>query len=158
MSQPDPKAHSQPSERSHQFQRSLLEAFKTAEQVNYPANATIFQQDDPAQGIHLIHEGEVLLFINSGERRTPIHTVGAGSLLGLSAAVTGQACACTAETVQAVRAGFISRERLLQIVRHDSEYCFEVVKMLAAELLDLSAGALTAAHSHPKSIKHGQSE
>ncbi|HMK31773.1 MAG TPA: cyclic nucleotide-binding domain-containing protein [Terriglobales bacterium] len=154
MSLPDPKTHSHTYDSSHQFQRNLLAAFAAVEATCFSAGALIFRQDDAAQGVYLVEEGEVRLVIRSGDRLTAIRTASAGSLLGLSTAVTGQNHVCSAEAAQAARVRFLSRNQVLEIVRHDSQYCFEVVQLLANELLELSSGSLRAAHTPAKPARH----
>src|SRR6185437_5420173 len=58
----------------------------------YPARSVLFCETQPANGIFIVLEGEVRLYINSSEgRRLSFRIARAGEVLGISAVVSGKA-------------------------------------------------------------------
>lgn len=81
----------------------------------YPAQATVFAENDSGRGVFVVVEGEVKLSINSSEgKRLSLYIARKGEILGLSSTLSGCPYEMTAETVHPSRIAPIER-RVLQI-------------------------------------------
>jgi CRP-like cAMP-binding protein len=115
----------------------------------YRKGVLLFEQGVAAEDIFLVENGEVRLTLHSQATSETVFAVaGAGSVLGLSEAITGdihKLCAVTAQPCQISR---IPRPDLLEFLRKHHEFCMHVVRLLSEDLHGLYHCFLTIA---PKS-------
>jgi CRP/FNR family transcriptional regulator len=109
-----------------------------AEPAPLARGTVLFRQGDAAMGVYLLTRGTAKLFLtsDSGEKLT-LRTAGPGNLLGLSAAISGNAHLLTAELIEDADISFIPTSEALDFLRKRSDLCFNVVQMLGDELLQL---------------------
>jgi CRP-like cAMP-binding protein len=99
-----------------------------------PANTVLFRLGDPVQGVYLIHSGTVALSLPNAVE--PPRITGPGAVLGIPASICDRPYSLTAETLEPVEAGFISREDFVAVVRQDPDLCFAVIASVAEALAD----------------------
>lgn len=67
----------------------------------------------------------------------PPRIVGAGSVVGLPAAFSGEPYSLTAETKTACRLDFLTRAELLDLLRRNPRAAFDVVRLLSEEIFEM---------------------
>jgi CRP/FNR family cyclic AMP-dependent transcriptional regulator len=98
----------------------------------YPRGATLFLEGQPASGLFIVCEGQVKLYLSENEGKTiTLQVAGAGEVLGVSAAITGQPYAVGAEALRATKARFVKREDLLCLMRQHPEMALSVAQHLS---------------------------
>ncbi len=106
----------------------IPEAFQELAQIahssSHPANWNLFSEKDPAQGVHLVLDGEVKLSMNSIDgRRLILRIAKRGEILGLASALSGKPYEVTAETLYPCKLAFVSRRDFLaMLARHPEVY------------------------------------
>ena len=95
----------------------------------------LFNQNDPAVGLYILHEGTVTLSMES-ERGDPIFSVQAkgGSLLGLPGLVGNQPYSLTAVAHPGAQVSFLARTEFAALMQSDSALSFKILQVLAAEV------------------------
>jgi CRP/FNR family transcriptional regulator len=91
---------------------------------SYAANAVIFSEKDPAEGIYIVIEGEVRISLNSSEgRRLSLAIARKGEILGMSSTLAGSPYDVTAETLYPAKVAYISRRDFMNfLTRHPDAY------------------------------------
>ncbi len=97
----------------------------------FAAGETIFKQGERIRGVYLICSGTVALSMNSPRRAT---NAGAGSALGLPAAVGNHSYILTAQAVGDAQLAFVPRQQFVETLNGRPDLCLEVAKMLGTEL------------------------
>jgi len=113
-----------------------LPAFDGIKSVSTFARGTVlFREGQTARGIYLLCSGKAKLTIcsESGKRMT-LRLVGAGEVLGLSAALAGTAFEVTAELVEDAHVAVVKRKDLLQFLHEHHDVCLQVVHALSQDL------------------------
>ena len=83
----------------------------------HPRGTVLFNERQAPRGVYVLREGRVKLYTCSGDARVLITDIaGPGSVLGLSAVVSGGAHETTAETLDACRLAFVAREEFLRLL------------------------------------------
>ena len=102
-------------------------------------NKPLFQRGQPPDGIYLVEEGEVRLLLSSlsNAREMAFEVAGAGSVLGLSEAVSGGTYKLTAEAKAGARVSYIARDELLNFLHRDHQRCLQIVRLLSEDLHSL---------------------
>jgi len=120
--------------------------------VSHPGNKVLFSETQPAEGVLVVMEGEVRLSINSTDgRRLSLRIAGAGDLLGLSSALSGNPYEMTADTLYPAKIAHIVRQDFLNfLARHPEVYASVTREMsrsynLACEQLRM-VGLSTSVH------------
>ena len=92
--------------------------------VSHPGNKVLFSETQPSEGVLVVVEGEVRLSINSTDgRRLSLRIAGAGEVLGLSSALSGNAYEMTADTLYPAKIAHIARQDFLNfLARHPEVY------------------------------------
>jgi CRP-like cAMP-binding protein len=94
----------------------------------------LFSRGDDVTGLYLIRSGRVSLTLDGAHPAFPRRSLGAGSVLGLPAAVGGTPYSLTAKVVEDAEFAFIPREALAECLRQNPTLCFEVMDILSREI------------------------
>jgi CRP/FNR family cyclic AMP-dependent transcriptional regulator len=98
----------------------------------YAKGAVLFVEGQVPRGIFLLCKGRVKLSICASDGKTLILKIAEpGEVLGLSAAVSGQAYEITAETIDPCHVNFVKRDDFLRFLGEHSEACFRVAEQLS---------------------------
>lgn len=121
---------------------------------SYAAHKVLFSEKEPATGLYIILDGEVMVSINSAEgKRLSLRSSRRGDLVGLSAVSAGDYSA-TAETLYPSRLAYVEREDLVAFFsRHPATYAIVVDELVhkvsvACEQLRM----VTLSHSAPEKL------
>jgi len=100
--------------------------------TSYPQGAVLFVEGEAARGFFIVCTGRVKLYISGSDGKTLILRIAeAGELLGLSAAVSGQAYALTAETLDPSQVTFVRRADLSRLMHEHPDVALQVATRLA---------------------------
>jgi CRP-like cAMP-binding protein len=115
---------------------NLLPALHGIKSVRrFSKGATLFQQGSTVTGVYLVERGEVRVLLRTGPReRQLLEVVGPGTMLGLSESMTGGSYRITAEASEQTIAAFLPRERFLESLRQNGDFCMQVVRLLSQDL------------------------
>ncbi len=103
--------------------------------VRKPKHTTLFHQGDPADGVYLIRSGEASLTLSSAKGKVlSERQVGHGAVLGLPATMSGRTYSLTATLLEDSEVVHVPADRLRDLLRDNTEVCFEVVQVLGREL------------------------
>lgn len=98
----------------------------------YAKGAVLFAEGQVPRGIFLLCKGRVKLSICASDGKTLMLKIAEpGEVLGLSAAVSGQAYELTAETIDPCHVNFVKRDDFLRFLGEYSEACFRVAEQLS---------------------------
>jgi CRP/FNR family cyclic AMP-dependent transcriptional regulator len=109
--------------------------------VRKPKGTVLFRTGQPCRGAFLIRSGRVELSLDGASHLYLTRVVGAGGLIGLPAAFSGEPYSLTAETKSVCDLDFIPREKLLDILRRNPRSGFEIVKLLSEEIFQMRKAA-----------------
>ena len=98
-----------------------------------PAGAVLFQHDEPSRHVYVVHSGKIALLWPDTEETTPMEILGPGSIIGLPAAINGTYSA-TAKALTDSDLGFISAERVLELLASDPALCRATMRMMSQEV------------------------
>lgn len=95
----------------------------------------LFRQDDPAEGVYILHQGAVALTMNAHNGRQIFSIeVAPGSLLGLPALVSDQPYSLTAIARAGAQVGFVGRADFFAIMQAEPLLSLKMLQVLAAEV------------------------
>ena len=94
----------------------------------------LFRRGDEVSGIFLISEGTVRLGLERDPPGFPARHLGSGSVVGLPATLSDGPYSLTAEVLEDSQFVFVSRQRLLDLLRDKPQLCFHVMTILSEEL------------------------
>jgi CRP-like cAMP-binding protein len=95
----------------------------------------LFQQDDPAVGLYILHEGEATISMNSQEGQTILSVQArSGSILGLPGLVSSQPYSLTAVACAGARVSFLGRSEFTALMESSPSLAFKILQVLAAEV------------------------
>jgi CRP-like cAMP-binding protein len=95
----------------------------------------LFQQDDPAVGLYILHEGEATLSMASQQGQAILSVqAGSGSLLGLPGLISSQPYSLTAVARAGTRVSFLGRAEFTAIMQSNPTLAFKILQVLAAEV------------------------
>jgi CRP-like cAMP-binding protein len=109
--------------------------------VRKPKGTFLFRTGQPCRGAFLIRRGQVELSLEGASHLYAARLVGAGGLIGLPAAFSGEPYSLTAETKSMCDLDFIPRGKLLDILRRNPRFGFEIVKLLSEEIFQMRKAA-----------------
>jgi len=103
--------------------------------VTCDVDGVLFNQDEPAAGIYILHEGTATLTMTSHDGQ-PIFSVDAmpGSLLGLPALVSDKPYSLSATALAGAKVSFVSRADFFALVQADPQLSLKMLQVLAAEV------------------------
>jgi CRP/FNR family transcriptional regulator len=115
---------------------ALIRAFSAhASSIVCGADRILFQQDEAAAGLYILHEGEVTLTMNSQRGEVILSVVAkAGSLLGLPGLIGDQPYSLTAVARAGARVSFLGRAEFTALMQSDAALSFKILQVLAAEV------------------------
>jgi CRP/FNR family transcriptional regulator, cyclic AMP receptor protein len=100
----------------------------------FPKGARLFQQGRPAEGIYVVEQGEVRVFLSSQKPAKIFEIAGPGAVLGLSESVSGRDYKVTAEAADQTKVSYIERQQLMAFLRDHCDICMEIVRLLSEDL------------------------
>jgi CRP/FNR family transcriptional regulator len=117
------------------MENSSLTKFDTiGTPVQFGSGAVIFREGDHCGSVHVLCSGRVKLSATSREGRTLILKIArSGEILGLSAALAGQAYEVTAETVEPCKLKTIRRQALLDFLDRNPDASMRAARAVAQE-------------------------
>ncbi|MFW5750181.1 MAG: Crp/Fnr family transcriptional regulator [Planctomycetota bacterium] len=102
---------------------------------HFPAGATLFRQDDPAAGFHVVETGSVRVARLSPDGREQIlHIFGPGELIGEVPVFQGGRYPAGAVAVSAVASLWIPRDRFVQLSEGNPALLLDMLALLARRL------------------------
>lgn len=107
---------------------------RIATTVSKPAGTTLFRRGDHVLGTYLVHNGKVKLSLDSRKELYPTRVLGAGSIVGLPATMSGAAYSLTATVEEDAELGFVPREAFLKLMATDTSLCFQAMDLLSQEI------------------------
>jgi CRP/FNR family transcriptional regulator, cyclic AMP receptor protein len=115
-------------------QPSLAELDRMAHATAYPQDSVIFVEGQQARGVFVVCQGRAKLTTTNKDGKTLILKLAEpGEILGLHAAVTGDAYEFTLETLQASQLAFIPREDFLRFLKHHPDACLMATQQISAD-------------------------
>jgi len=95
----------------------------------------LFQQDEPAAGLYILHEGEATVSMASIQGQAILSVAARdGSLLGLPGLVSNQPYSLTAVARAGSRVSFLSRSEFTALMESSPSLAFKILQVLAAEV------------------------
>ena len=99
----------------------------------YPTHAVLFVEKETPRGIYVLCQGEMKLSVSSSDGKTLILKIARpGEVLGLTAALAGNAHEATAEALRPSQVAFIRREAFLAFLAKHPEAYPAVAQQLGA--------------------------
>lgn len=121
-----------------------LESIKV--QHMHSPGSVLFQAGEDPTGIFVLVSGQACLSVTGAKgRRMVVRSVGAGGVLGLSAAVSGEPYGVTAEVVALSEVAFIHRDEFLRFLQDHIDACYRAVQWLSNDL-DLAYAKVRSLH------------
>ena len=103
-------------------------------QATFPKGATLFQEDQPANGVIVLCTGQVKLSCASKDGKTLILKIAMpGDVLGLGAVISNAPHEVTAETLEPTQLKSIRRADFLAFLQRHGEASLHAAKALSAE-------------------------
>lgn len=101
----------------------------------YAKGEALFRCGDETEGLYLIEDGKVSLLVCASARRPRIFaSARAGTVLGLSEAISGNPHKLTAEASALTRVSFVGRDEFLRLLQQNQEFCLLIVHMLSEDV------------------------
>ena len=95
----------------------------------------LFQQDDPAAGLYILHKGEATISMTSQQGQTVLSVAAKdGSLLGLPGLISNQPYSLTAVARAGARVSFLGRTEFTTLMESNPPLAFKILQILAAEV------------------------
>jgi CRP-like cAMP-binding protein len=106
----------------------ILEPYQTLHAL--PAGKVLFSESDPADGVYVLHSGEVELSFSS----KPMHVVRPGEVLGLTTVMSNRAHDSSAVTRTACIAGFVDKSVFLRLLDEQPSLWLTVLQMISVNI------------------------
>lgn len=101
----------------------------------YAKGDLLFREGRNARGIYVLRAGEAELVVNPrGGKRIVVCKAGPGTLLGLSAAISGAAAELSAELTRPSRARYIPRPRFLRFLKQHTAAWLPILNRLSRDV------------------------
>jgi CRP/FNR family transcriptional regulator, polysaccharide utilization system transcription regulator len=94
----------------------------------------LFRHGDTVTGIFLVSTGAVRLGLDEEPAAFPSRQIGPGSVVGLPAALSNSPYSLSAEVLEDSELVYLSRERLIHLLRAKPELSMRVIEVLTEEL------------------------
>ncbi|HEX3321099.1 MAG TPA: cyclic nucleotide-binding domain-containing protein [Terriglobales bacterium] len=115
--------------------REELERFASI--IVKPKGSILFRRGDDPIGAFLVHRGRIGLCFDCESKAFPQRVLGPGAIVGLPASVSGNPYSLTAEVIQDSEFAFVPRRSLVQCLRNDPNFGFEIITLLSSEIFDM---------------------
>jgi len=121
------------------WSRSLTEFVHVLEPVksivNLPRHAKLLEEGQTPEGIFVLLQGGVKLFVSlKGGKTLILRVVQSGEVLGLSATMSSKPAEYTAETLSPTQFLYVPRKDFLALLEEHPEICISVVEVLSHQL------------------------
>lgn len=115
------------------FSDSILQSFYSLKITNaYPKGATLFYEDEPANGVYMLCQGRVKLSTYSKDGRALILRIAkAGEILGISASISDSVHEATAEAIEPCQINFVQKPDLLRFLRENADAGLNALRQLS---------------------------
>jgi CRP/FNR family cyclic AMP-dependent transcriptional regulator len=98
----------------------------------YPKGSLLFVEGEQPRGVFILCSGRAKLTTSSSEGKTLIvKMAGPGEILGVSAAILGNAYEVSAETLEPAQVNFIGRDDFLRLISSHADACMHTAKQLS---------------------------
>lgn len=105
-----------------------------ASPLTQPKNAILFNQGDAPVGVYIIRKGTIRLTVKAGDSEVLMRVAQPGSVLGLPGVLSNKPYSLTARVVQPCDLGFVTAEKLIQLVRENPTLGLQVLQLLSEEV------------------------
>ncbi len=109
----------------------------------------LFHSGTPASAAFVVRSGRVALVWAASEKVYPMCVRGAGSVLGLAAALNGE-YSVTAKAVDDCEVGYVPAERVVALLQANAHLAFAAMRMTALE-----SARMREIAAEPKSARRG---
>ena len=100
-----------------------------------PAQSILFREGEEAKGAYIIHSGQVELAFTSRKGLVrPLRSLGAGEIVGLEAVMSNKPYDCTATSTTPLRAGYVPKEQLQELLAANPSAWFTVLRFLCHDV------------------------
>lgn len=106
---------------------------RLASSTSVPAGTLLFLRDEPSRCVYVVRSGKIALLWPDTEETTPMEFLAPGSIIGLPAAINGTYSA-TAKALTDSELGFISADRVLDVLGSDPALCRAAMRMMSQEV------------------------
>jgi CRP-like cAMP-binding protein len=110
---------------------------RLASPIAKPKGSILFRRGDEPLGVFLVRRGRIGLCLDCENKAFPRRVLGPGAIVGLPASVSGNPYSLTAEVVRDSEFAFVSRRSLVECLRNDPNFGFEIITMLSSEICDM---------------------
>ncbi|SDL42807.1 Crp/Fnr family transcriptional regulator [Siphonobacter aquaeclarae] len=118
-------------DRTHTELEDLL---RTAETGLFPKGATLFREDQIADGIFYLHRGMVKKYkVDNFNKEQIIYIARSGEFVGYHAVLSGERYADTATVIEDSEVSFIRKEAFLEVLEQSKELAGRLLKALSHE-------------------------
>jgi CRP/FNR family transcriptional regulator len=112
--------------------RSVLDSM--ASSFTSSKNSVIFTQGDAPVGVYVIRKGSVRLTVKAGDSEILMRIAQPGSVLGLPGVLSNKPYSLTARATQNCELGFVTADKLIQVVRDNPTLGLQVLQLLSEEV------------------------
>jgi len=112
----------------------LAELEKRAKPVAVGHDRVLFHEGDSPSGVFIIKKGAARLTSHSAGQAILDFRAGAGSLLGVPAAIGTKAYSLTAEALEGAELSLVSCEDFVNLMQTEPNLSFQVLRVLAEEI------------------------
>lgn len=114
-----------------ELQTQLLEL---SDIISRPKGTVLFHRGDGVRGVFIVLQGKVTLSLEMGNPQYPARVLGPGSIIGLPATMAGAPYSLTAEVAEDAELAFVTRQAMMDCLRHHPDLCFQVMDLLSNEI------------------------
>ncbi len=115
--------------------QELIEALQQrARPIDVGSNRILFRQGDPPIGVFILIKGTAKLTRRSKGEEVLTARVGAGSLLGVPAAIGAKPYSLTAEAMRGAQLSLLTTGHFVHLMHTEPELSFRLLQVLAAEV------------------------
>ena len=107
---------------------NVLEPYETLHAI--PAGKVLFREAEPAEGVYVLHSGEVELSFSS----KPMHLASSGEILGLTTVMSGRAHDSSATARTACVVGFVEKSVFIRLLDEQPSLWLTVLQMISVNI------------------------
>lgn len=144
---------SQPENLAEKRGCSLLDRFVSGQSQRLASRSNLFRENETAQHVFMLREGQVELSISAGNRRLFRKIAHPGFLLGVAAALTNRPHPYTATAADSVLASSLTAQEFREFLKENPEACFEVAQSVGGELMEMFESGVRPMRNKPRHLK-----